>query len=110
MNEMVCPFCSDESKLDRLIIYKTIFCYLLRITNYDIRFFSHDKKMRFDYYPDKAKEDRFSNALAIVPLPKSKALTNSRTDTTMKIIHVCYLFTKLYRWLPEYLANLYSIQ
>ena len=101
MNEMVCPFCSDESKLDRLIIYKTIFCYLLRITNYDIRFFSHDKKMRFDYYPDKAKEDRFSNALAIVPLPKLKALTSSRKDTTLKIIHVCYLFTQLYRWLPE---------
>ena len=97
MNEMICPFCSDESKFDRLIIYKTIFCYLLRITNYDIRFFSHDKKMRFDYYPDKAKEDRFSNALAIVPLPKLKALKSSRKDTTLNIIHVCYLFTQFYR-------------
>ena len=41
--------------------------------------------MLFDYSPDKAKDERFSNALVIVPLPKLKALRNSKMDASLKI-------------------------
>ena len=88
MNQMICPFCSDVARRDRLNIYITIFCSFAPDHELWYFFFSNDKKMWFDFNPDKAKEDRFSNALAIVPLPKLKALRNSKMDASLKIINV----------------------
>ena len=59
---------------------------LLCASHHELRhfFISNDKKMLFDYFPDKAKDERFSNALVIVPLPKLKALTNSRISEFLR--------------------------